>query len=83
MYVDSTTLSTTDELLAPVREQLTAMEGRLRESLSGQHQALTAATEHLLDSGGKRVRPALALLSAGLFAADRDHAVSLDRKSVV
>jgi geranylgeranyl pyrophosphate synthase len=77
MYVDSITLSTTDELLAPVREQLTAMEGRLRESLSGQHQALTAATEHLLDSGGKRVRPALALLSAGLFAADRDHAVSL------
>ena len=77
MYVDSTTLSATDELLAPVREQLTAMEGRLRESLSGQHQALTAATEHLLDSGGKRVRPAVALLSAGLFAADRDHAVSL------
>ena len=77
MYVDSTTMNTIDELLAPVREQLTAMEGRLRETLSGQHRALTAATEHLLDSGGKRVRPAVALLSAGLFAADSDHAISL------
>ena len=77
MLLDSKSMSTTDELLAPVREQLAAMEERLRESLQGQHQALTAATEHLLDSGGKRVRPAMALLSSGLFAADVDHAVSL------
>ena len=77
MHTDSTTLSTTDLMLAPVREQLTVMEGRLRESLGGQHGALTAAIEHLLDSGGKRVRPAVALITAGLFAADDDHAVSL------
>ncbi len=77
MLLDSISLSTNDELLSLVREQLTAMEGRLRESLNGQHQSLTAATEHLLDSGGKRVRPAVALLSSGLFAADVDHAVSL------
>ena len=77
MLLDSISLSTNDELLSPVREQLTAMEGRLRESLNGQHKALTAATEHLLDSGGKRVRPTVALLSSGLFAADVDHAVSL------
>jgi geranylgeranyl pyrophosphate synthase len=53
------------------------MEGRLRESFEGQHHTLTAATEHFLDSGGKRVRPAVALLSAALFAANHDHAVSL------
>lgn len=77
MCIDSTTLNITDELLAPVREQLTAMECQLRDSLSGQHHALVAATEHLLDSGGKRIRPAVALLSASLFAADPEHAVSL------
>ncbi len=38
---------------------------------------LIAALEHLLSSGGKRIRPALVLLSAGMLDADREHAITL------
>jgi geranylgeranyl pyrophosphate synthase len=61
----------------PVRAGLQAVEARLREVPPGQHEALTGATEHLLDSGGKRVRPGLALLAAQAFRAERRQAVSL------
>ena len=77
MCANRETVSTIDQLLEPVREQLTAVESRLRESTNEEHKSLTAATQHLLDSGGKRVRPAVALLSAGLFNADEDHAIAL------
>ncbi len=50
----------------------------MRESaLANQNPALTSALEHLLASGGKRVRPAVALLSAHLFGADPGRAVAL------
>lgn len=71
------TLSTTD-IFVPIQPDLQAVEARLREaSLENQHPALTSALEHLLASGGKRVRPAVALLSARLFAAEPDRAVAL------
>lgn len=65
------------EIFAPVREGLVAVEDRMREAAPNQHEALTAATEHLLASGGKRVRPAVALLSGGVFGADFDQVVSV------
>lgn len=65
------------EILSPARDGLDAVEERLRESAPDQHEALTAATNHLLASGGKRVRPAMTLLAAGVFDADMDRAVSL------
>lgn len=65
------------EILAPVREGLAAVEERMRRSAPDQHQALTAATEHLLASGGKRLRPAIALLAGGIFMADFDRLVSV------
>jgi geranylgeranyl pyrophosphate synthase len=72
-----TTLPTTD-ILAPVRAELEAVEAKMREAaLENQHPALTTALEHLLASGGKRVRPAIALLTARLFDADPDGAVAL------
>ncbi len=44
----------------------------------GEHDPnLIAALDHLLSSGGKRIRPALVLLSAGMLSADRDHAITL------
>jgi geranylgeranyl pyrophosphate synthase len=65
------------EILAPVRDGLTAVEVRLRQVAAGQHQALTMATERLLDAGGKRIRPAISLLTAGLFAAPTPQAIAL------
>lgn len=64
-------------IFAPVRDGLSAVEARMREAAPDQHDALTAAIEHLLLSGGKRLRPAIALLSGGIFDADLDRLVSV------
>ncbi|MBI5830017.1 MAG: polyprenyl synthetase family protein [Chloroflexi bacterium] len=63
------------EVLSPVRDGLKAVEDRLSEYGPDQHEALTAATNHLLASGGKRIRPAMSLLAAAVFDADPDQAV--------
>ncbi len=65
------------EILAPVREGLAAVEARLREVVAGQHAALTVATERLLAAGGKRIRPGIVLLVAGIFSADPARAIAL------
>jgi geranylgeranyl pyrophosphate synthase len=71
------TLSTAD-IFAPIQADLQAVEVKMREAaLANQHPALTSALEHLLASGGKRVRPAVALLSARLFDAEPARAVAL------
>jgi geranylgeranyl pyrophosphate synthase len=49
----------------------------MRAAMAGQHEALSAATEHLLGSGGKRVRPAVALLSAYMLGGEPERAVAL------
>ncbi len=73
-----TTTFATAEILAPVRDELDAVEAKMRQSvLDNQHPALTTALEHLLASGGKRVRPAVALLTARLFGAERPRAIAL------
>jgi len=65
------------DFFEPVKADLAAVEARMRTTMSGQNEALISATEHLLASGGKRVRPALALLSARMFAAEPARAVSI------
>jgi geranylgeranyl pyrophosphate synthase len=71
------TLSTAD-IFAPIHADLQAVEAKMREAaLANQNAALTSALEHLLASGGKRVRPAVALLSARLFDAEPSRAVGL------
>ena len=65
------------EFFEPVRDDLAAVEAKMRETMDGQHEALSAATEHLLASGGKRVRPALTLLTARMLDAEPARAASL------
>lgn len=65
------------QMFDPVRDGLNAVEERMREYGPDQHEALTAATEQLLASGGKRIRPAMSLLASGVFDADDDLSVSL------
>jgi geranylgeranyl pyrophosphate synthase len=52
------------------------VEGKLREPVHLYPQ-LTPVLHSLLDSGGKRLRPALALLAGSVFDADQDRLVSL------
>lgn len=71
------TVSTLQTLLAPVQEELNQVETLLSEVEPNQHSAITKATAHLLASGGKRVRPALALMVAKAFDAPPDRAIAL------
>jgi len=46
----------------PVQEQIKLVEERIRAQADDNHPDLRAALEHLLASGGKRVRPTVVLL---------------------
>jgi geranylgeranyl pyrophosphate synthase len=61
----------------PVQSGLEAVEQRLRRAPDGQHEWLGMATAHLVRAGGKRIRPAVSLLAAGIFEVEQDRAVSL------
>jgi len=58
-----------------VRGDLEQVESLLRERPSGQHEAIGAAIGQLTDGGGKRLRPALTLLSARLCGADIERTI--------
>jgi octaprenyl-diphosphate synthase len=47
-------------------EDLALVEGAMREQLTSASEVLAALGDHVLDSGGKRMRPALLLLAAEL-----------------
>lgn len=61
----------------PIRDEMTMVEIRLRETPPGQHQMLSGTIQDLFNAGGKRIRPSLCLLTARLFNADIDHAIYL------
>ncbi len=66
-------------LLLPtsVQEGLSAVEARLCQATGGQSDFLSAAIRQLLSAGGKRTRPTLSLLTAGLLSADPERSVAL------
>lgn len=61
----------------PVLDSIQEVESRMRGVADGHHPDLKSALDHLLHSGGKRVRPALALLTGGMLSADNDKVISL------
>ena len=61
---------TTATFFSPVEESIQLVEARMRAESNGHHPDLGAALDHLLSSGGKRVRPAVALLTGGMLGAD-------------
>jgi heptaprenyl diphosphate synthase len=54
------------DLEASVRAGLALVERRLREVVSSDHPLVSEAARHLVDAGGKRIRPLLVLLGAHL-----------------
>jgi geranylgeranyl pyrophosphate synthase len=60
-----------------IREDLERVERKMREVSSIEYEQLRAALDYLLSSGGKRVRPALVLLSSKFYPADADKVASL------
>jgi geranylgeranyl pyrophosphate synthase len=61
--------------LKRVEHDLEKVERLLREHPPEQHDAISLAVDHLIEGGGKRLRPTLVLLSAHLCEADIDRAV--------
>lgn len=61
----------------PVQNRLLEVETLLRSQSNGAHPELGAALEHLLSSGGKRIRPALGLLTAQMLGAPHERMVTL------
>jgi geranylgeranyl pyrophosphate synthase len=65
------------DLLSLVQVDLQRVENLMRSQADNRHPDLDAAFRHLLSSGGKRVRPAIALLMGGILGADPDRLVTL------
>ena len=66
------------EILDPIRDDLAHVEAKLRERPQVEYQILSTAVEHLLSSGGKRIRPALVIFAYRLYSREiTPQAVSL------
>jgi geranylgeranyl pyrophosphate synthase len=61
----------------PVLDGLQEVEQLLRHQADDDHPDLRAALDHLLSSGGKRIRPALALLTGQMLGGPHDKLVTL------
>jgi geranylgeranyl pyrophosphate synthase len=67
----------TISLLEPLAADLERVERKMREQVHPDYPQLMAILESLLDSGGKRLRPTLALLAGRFYPVDLDKLVSL------
>jgi geranylgeranyl pyrophosphate synthase len=61
----------------PVQTSIKEVEERIRSQGEGCQPDLQAALEHLLASGGKRVRPTLVLLTGNMLGADPERLITL------
>ena len=61
-----------EELFAPIAPDLREFEERIHASIAADLGPMADAMEHVVKAGGKRLRPALVILSARLGDADRD-----------
>jgi geranylgeranyl pyrophosphate synthase len=60
-----------------VREQMQLVERAMRQGPGGHNPYLGAALDHILSSGGKRIRPTIVLLAGGLVGSDPERTVYL------
>jgi geranylgeranyl pyrophosphate synthase len=65
-----------DSWFEPIHPEMEAVHLRLSNLASEHHQWLSEATRHILNAGGKRIRPAVCLLTAGHFGLMDERAVA-------
>lgn len=63
--------------LHPIQERLLQVDKTMLSQANQHHPDLGAAMGHLMSSGGKRIRPAVALLTGSLLGGDLDKLVTL------
>lgn len=61
----------------PVQEQIKLVEERIRAQADENHPDLRATLEHLLSSGGKRVRPTVVLLIGNMLGGPEEKLITL------
>lgn len=61
----------------PVQEQIKRVEEHIRAQADDHHPDLRAALEHILSSGGKRVRPTVVLLVGNMLGGEENKLVTL------
>jgi heptaprenyl diphosphate synthase len=64
-------------IFAPIQSELQEMETRLRQAVRVEYAPLTEIFEMLIDSGGKRIRPALCLLATKFHPTDPEQMYTL------
>ena len=64
-------------LFDPIRDDLERVEHKMRQAIQTEHEQLTEVLQYLLSNGGKRIRPALVLLSSRFHPADEDQVTAL------
>lgn len=64
-------------IFAPISEELGRVEQNLNSSIDSDVEMLNQASRHLIKAGGKRLRPAFALLAAKIFREDLEDAIPL------
>jgi geranylgeranyl pyrophosphate synthase len=62
---------------APIEDRIGLVENTMRAQSDGHHTAVGAALNHLLSSGGKRIRVIVTLLTGKMLGADPDKLVTL------
>lgn len=70
-------MSTTTSFFIPVQEQIHRVEAMMRAQGEGHNPDLKAALDHLISSGGKRIRPTLTILTGRMLGAAEDKLVTL------
>lgn len=70
-------MTATVSFIAPVQEEVRAVETLMRSQANGYHPDLIAALELLINAGGKRIRPALTILAGKMFGARMEKLISL------
>ncbi|MQC26097.1 MAG: polyprenyl synthetase family protein [Chloroflexi bacterium] len=68
---------TTLDFATPIQALIPAVEERMRSQSNGYRPELRQALDQLLVSGGKRVRPTVALLVAAMFGVEQERAITL------
>jgi geranylgeranyl pyrophosphate synthase len=61
----------------PIQDKILLVEDRMISQADGHHPELGSALKHLLSSGGKRIRPAVALLTGAMYGANPERLITL------
>jgi geranylgeranyl pyrophosphate synthase len=70
-------LSTTTSFFIPVQEQIHQVESLMKAQGVNHHPDLQAALDHLIQSGGKRIRPTITILVGRMLEGEEDRLITL------